>query len=81
MLVQLAWSALGSCLLPSAGASVAAGAMDPLDMLLGSGGFLGSCVALLATCAVATTVIGTNLALRNLLAGAGTKRKIEYTYK
>ncbi|CAJ1388637.1 unnamed protein product [Effrenium voratum] len=62
LVVEAAWSALGLALVPDALGGLR---RDPVAVLLGQGGFISSAVLALGLCAVLTTILGTNLALRS----------------
>lgn len=62
--VQLGWSGLGLGLVPFVAGDLA----DPLEALRSGGGAIGPVIGALGGCAVATTVIGTNLALHGFFA-------------
>eukprot|EP00439_Symbiodinium_sp_Y106_P032850 s2276_g3.t3 len=61
LVLELAWSGLGLGLVPFVRGLRA----DPVDVLLGQGGPVSAAVLLLGCCAVSTTILGTNLALRS----------------
>lgn len=67
LFVEATWAALG---LGLAGGPLVGGpvANDPVQRLLARGGALGGAVLVLGACAIATTIIGTVLALRSFFA-------------
>lgn len=60
LLFELAWSALGISMVPFHPLLRS----DPVDVLLGSGGHVSTSAAVLGLCAVVTTIISVNLALK-----------------
>jgi len=68
LLLDLCWSALGIGLVPFAG--MLGGRQDPVDVLLHAGGPVAVVINILGACAIATTVLSTNLATKAFFADA-----------